>query len=211
MSEPMSVEDPSKSPNWRGSEYIDNYEAPTSSIYSSATLSCSHADFKPLEFQSTSTSDTYTQPSRHRKRIYGDEFKELTMLNVQPQSKLLKLDQPQHQILSSNDIDRPYNMPLPQFVSISQLNDHNTLTNNNSNGAAENIIITNNELVAASSAIQSQEEQLQQQHLQIDPPKIPTPTITQRNYITKFLDYNSIPKLCDDCFMVGCLCKYFYC
>ncbi|ATZ81559.1 Fen-1 [Drosophila innubila nudivirus] len=208
MSEPMSLDPsstPLKSPNWFGSEYIDDYEVPNSSIYSSATLSCSHVDFKPLQFQSTFTSDTYTQPSRHRKRIYGDEFKELTMLNVQPQSKLLKLDQPQHQILSSNDIDRPYNMPLPQFVSISQLNDHNTLTNN-SNGTSENII-TNNELVI--SSIQSQEEQLQQ-HLQIDSSKIPTPTITQRNYITKYLDYNSIPKICDNCFCVGCICRFSY-
>lgn len=58
------------------------------------------ADTEVLEFVSKNTNTSFTQDSTRRKRIYGEEYKEPTLLNFEPQSKILKLEPPVHEEIS---------------------------------------------------------------------------------------------------------------
>ncbi|AYP97961.1 Fen-1 [Mauternbach virus] len=199
---------PLLSSKWYEPDDIDNEVLPIDGpLYTPTVPSWDNDKFEPLQFQDISMEHTYTQPAKCRKRIYGNEFKELTILNIQPKSKLLKLDQPQHQILSSIDKNRQYNMPLPQYASISELNVQNNHSNT-SNNKLENII-EHDEIESISTQSQLYTEEQLQQHTQKNILKIPTPTVTKRNYINKRLLYTDIPKLCDNCYGVDCICQYF--
>lgn len=47
-----------------------------------------------------STVTDFVKPVNCRKRIYGEEYNITTVLNVEPQPKILKLDQPEFEIIS---------------------------------------------------------------------------------------------------------------
>jgi len=113
--------------NWTN-DANDKYFTPISPIYEPSTPPrYKNETFEPMQFETGKIGETYTRTPLRRKRIYGDEFKELTILKTEPKAKVLKLEQPRHHILSSFDIDQQPVVPAHQY------NYMHTSNNTNSN------------------------------------------------------------------------------
>lgn len=89
------------SPTYPPSAVCSEYESmdfsePFSPLYAAAfDSSPKDIEYEALEFSSADKDATYTRESTKRKRIYGEEYKEPTLLFMQPQCKILKIEQPQ--------------------------------------------------------------------------------------------------------------------
>nr|DBA13154.1 TPA: gp39-like protein [Oryctes rhinoceros nudivirus] len=89
-------------------ELFEQISPPDSPLYEPS----SPIDDVELEFFTELTpTESYTRASTNRKRIYGEEFKEPTILTYEPQHKLLKLDLPDHEEFDSNLIKQPIKQP----------------------------------------------------------------------------------------------------
>lgn len=133
---------------------IDPNYQPQSPLYEPSSPA-HHPEYEPMAFSSHDKASTYTRESTSRKRIYGEEFKEPTILTVYPQSKILKLENPIHEEIGSDNL-KLRAAPSP-----------NTLQ------------------------------------------KRPYPTETPRNFNSISINVCDIPRLCECCYSVKCIC-YIY-
>lgn len=181
-------------------------------VSSLAQLSKTAALLQPMEMDDTSASlllqntdgEKSTCTTRNvgkRKRIYGEEYRELTVLNAQPQAKLLKLEQSDYEIVVEN-FTKKY---LP----------------GNNNNTPEPTATTTTTILPKITAVQTTTQSIPMRS------KCVLPTFTNRNYIIKELNLSpqafpnnnlqntsnllsaSAPSLsiCLNCFSVTCICK----
>lgn len=129
--------------------------------------------------------DSFTKKNVNaRKRIYGDEYIEPTVLNVKPQAKLVKLEQPMYYELGGN---------TPTFVNANddKLNKHKLNTT-----CQQATLSASTTSPAHSTAY----------HLVDDP----IPTVTQRQYIRKQFSLHHVRHICSKCYSLDCICSIIY-
>lgn len=112
-----------------------------------------------------------------RKRIYGDEYYTLDKFNVEPQFKMIKLDQQQYEVLSANAAIN-FTQPTATTSAPAGLNDSDALIADK-NGSNESVTIK----------------------------KYANPTPTDRHWSAFTLTASQIPKICTDCLAVRCYCN----
>lgn len=206
-------------------------------IYKPTTPSKSVHNITPLLFESATSSLVSFTRTSIRKRIYGDEFKEPTLLTVEPKAKIIKIEQPNHQFVLpiNNDKQQQYHViapPIPQYNVIKQilastLPSQTTSTQTPTITANEEGSINSNcpqKTISVKLELQNDDninEQIENSTLnpvkkiysiaeiQNEPKSTPVPTITKRKYIEKTIVYNNLPTLCSRCFAAKCICSYF--
>lgn len=176
---------------------------------------------------STCNTTNFIQKIKTRNRIYGEEYKISTYLNVNPAKnpKILKLEQPIFEVHSnattyrtecpaiaphpsgtplkpnqqqskmdcsdSDEDDNTCNIPIVQECTvINDGDDDNYNDDDNDDEDADNNALLKN--------------------LKDFSPKynIPIPSITKRPFVNFTLNKNDIPKLCNRCFAISCVCKF---
>lgn len=182
----------------------------------------------PLEFSDKIPENaTFTRPSLKRKCIYGDEYMEPTLLTAEPQAKLIKLEQPEYQNLSTPSATNT-TIIQPTIIAGGLLNDdipscskyckstvkqQESIDNEQQPQEHSSITLANEAIIAAQIASiltpQQQLYQIQQQQLK-NRMNQPRPTPTRRNYIKKNIDYHNLPILCTRCYSCKCICYLFY-
>jgi hypothetical protein len=199
--------------------------------------------YNPLTFTNATTSSTlksstsikqqrFTKSIPTRKRIFGEEFKELTILQVEPKAKILKLEQPVYEPLNlykkiQDDLNN-ISSPLSPTAAISTPQLQETTSSTTGTPAIYEYIERFN-TTFTTTTIQTpisstlpipqpqQQEQPKQRQQHIDcnyykyyePSKVPIPTVTARNYSSKNIPIGDIPDLCVNCYGVTCICEYF--
>lgn len=191
----------------------------------------------PIDEEPT-ISNNFIQNINTRKRIYGEEYKISTYLNVDPikNPKILKLKQPIFEMNSNattyrteysteivnclknnvqkmdcagsdddqdtiiDDDDDTYNdtliTPIIQGCSIdNDGDDANNNNNNNNNNDDEEEDADDDTLLKNLNDFSPQFS-------------MPIPSITKRPFVNFILNKNDIPKLCNRCFAIECVCKY---
>ncbi|ATY70227.1 GrBNV gp39-like protein [Tomelloso virus] len=100
-----------------------DYTAPTSPLYEPTTP----PHYENMDFSST-CSQSYTRETENRKRIYGEEYKEPTVLNILPKCKIIKLEHPENEkldldskVLPMANKQQPYPSPTERQYNMIEL------------------------------------------------------------------------------------------
>lgn len=114
-----------------------------------------------------------------RKRIYGEEYCTLAEFNVEPQFKMIKLDQEQYELLTTNATTN-FTQPTATTLSSADLNDSDT-------------IIDDEDVIDGSRNSNTKRY------------ANPTPTVRQSSVFK--LTVSQIPKICMECLSTRCYCN----
>lgn len=115
-----------------------------------------------------------------RKRIYGDEYYTLANFDVEPQFKMVKLDQQQYEVLTVNATAN-FSQPTATTSTSADLNDRD--------------------------AVNSDEDVTNRSNEGVTTKKYANPTPTVRHSSAFKLTALQIPKICIDCLSVRCYCN----
>lgn len=170
------------------------------SLYSQAPKS---PDYPPISPDFSPKSPSYPPPSEQqvdsacyvrkvecRKRAYGEEYYIPSVLTAQPKAKLLKLEQPESELIVTTS--------LKKITSDVQQSSPSLLTQQNDCDTIETI--RKMEDMAMDLLIAEKRPRYKTK---------PTPTPTIRNYTKISINYQDIPTICEKCYAVTCFCYLF--